>query len=447
MREAVAEVADLLQHLIRNACVNDGTPGSGGESRNADLLASYLEGHGLDLERYEPAPERASLVARLEGRRPGGPSLLLMGHTDVVPANPERWRHDPFGGELIDGEIWGRGAVDMLCQTASMAVAVRRLADEGFRPSGPLIYLAVADEEAGGTHGARWLTENVPEVVRCRYLITESGGYRVAPSSAGVPVLPVTVGEKGVYWCTVRVRGTPGHGSMPLGSDNALVKAAEVVHRLAEYRPRAQIPDVWRRFVEGAELPPALATGFVDPDRIDEVCASNLHLGLARVAHACTHTTLTPTVLRAGVKVNVIPDGADLQVDIRSLPGQTGRDIHAMLRDALGDLLDDSTEIVVATDEPASSSPFETPLWESLGRVASGLVPGARTVPSMMAGVTDARFFRQLGTIAYGFGLFSERVSLPDYLSRIHGDDERIDIDSLRLSVELWTAVTRDLLG
>ena len=147
------EVTDLLQHLIRNVCVNDGTETSGNESRSADLLATYLEGDGLDLERYEPAPGRASLVTRIEGTDADAPTLLLMGHTDVVPVNPDGWRHDPFGGELIDGEVWGRGAVDMLNLTASMAVATKRLARGGFRPKGTLIYLAVADEEALGALG------------------------------------------------------------------------------------------------------------------------------------------------------------------------------------------------------------------------------------------------------------------------------------------------------
>src|SRR5918995_2842868 len=150
-----AEVTDLLQHLIRNSCVNDGSRASGYEVRSVDVLDAYLAGSGVDIARYEPAPGRASLVARIEGRRPDAPTLLLMGHTDVVPAHDEGWRHDPFGGELIDGEVWGRGAVDMLNLTASMAVVFRAIVRRGFRPKGDLLYFAVADEEAGSTHRAR----------------------------------------------------------------------------------------------------------------------------------------------------------------------------------------------------------------------------------------------------------------------------------------------------
>src|SRR6478752_6488833 len=175
------EVTDLLQHLIRNACVNDGTVESGQEVRSADLLTTYLEGSGIDLQRFEAAPGRTSLVARIEGRDPKAPTLLLMGHTDVVPVNADHWRHDPFGGELVntdDGvaEVWGRGAVDMLNLTATMAVATRRLAASGFRPKGTLIYLAVADEEALGTHGADHLVTNERDAVQADYVITESGG-------------------------------------------------------------------------------------------------------------------------------------------------------------------------------------------------------------------------------------------------------------------------------
>ena len=163
--EPTSEVIDLLQHLIRNACVNDGTAKSGHETRSVDVLSQYLGGGGLELETYEALPGRGNLVARIEGSDPSAPTLLLMGHTDVVPVNVERWQRDPFGGELVDDEhgraqVWGRGAVDMLNLTASMAVAVKRLAQSGFKPRGTLVYLAVADEEALGTYGAAYLVDH-----------------------------------------------------------------------------------------------------------------------------------------------------------------------------------------------------------------------------------------------------------------------------------------------
>lgn len=440
---ATGPVTDLLRQLIRNGCVNDGTVSSGQESASVDVLHGWLEGPGLDVQRYEPAPGRSSLVARIEGSDPTAPSLLLMGHTDVVPVNEERWERDPFGGEVVDGEIWGRGAVDMLNLTSSMAVAFRGLARSGFRPRGTLIYLAVADEEALGTWGADWLCEHEPEAVQATYVLTEPSGVQI-PTPAGVR-LPVGVGEKGAYWVRLVVKGTAGHGSQPWGTDNALVTAARVVDRLAEYRPQADIHEAWRRFVVGAGLDPDITDALLDPARIDPALEA-LPPALARQAHACTHTTFAPTVVRGGVKTNVIPDRVELDVDIRTLPGQVGVDVRAMLDDALGDLAG-RVEIETIADDEATTSPLDTPLWDSLARVSNALVPGTALIPSMTVGATDARFFRRLGITSYGFGLLSSQVTLEDYAARFHGDNERVDLESLRLCTELWEGVAQDLLG
>jgi acetylornithine deacetylase/succinyl-diaminopimelate desuccinylase-like protein len=444
--ELVDEVTDLLQHLIRNSCVNDGTLASGQEVRNADLLNTYLEGSGAGIERYESVPGRGNLVARIEGRDPSAPSLLLMGHTDVVPVNADHWRRDPFGGELVEGEVWGRGAVDMLNETASMAVAFRRLQEERFRPAGDLVYFAVADEEALGTWGAKWMLDNEAEAVRADYVLTESGGFEMPlPSTTGTK-LPIMVGEKGSDWCTLRITGTAGHGSMPLRTDNALVKAAEVVRRLNAYRPETRLPEIWTRFVDQADLPDDLRTLLLDPARIEEFYSGLDQIGLARYIHACTHTTVAPTVMRAGVKTNVIPDAVELEVDIRTLPGQTGDEVKAMLREAVGDL-NDSVEVLAMTDDPSSESPIDTPLWDSIQRVTGSLVPGAQVVPFMIVGATDARFFRRAGVTAYGAGLFSDKIPFSEFMSMFHGNDERIDQESLRLSTEFWMGVAKDLLG
>jgi acetylornithine deacetylase/succinyl-diaminopimelate desuccinylase-like protein len=439
------EVTDLLQHMIRNACVNDGSVGSGYEVRNADLLESYLGSAGLDVERYEPAAGRTSLVARIEGSDPQAPSLLLMGHTDVVPANPDGWQRDPFGGELVDGEVWGRGAVDMLNLTASMAVATRRLAQAGFRPKGTLIYLAVADEEALGTWGAEHLVDHELDAVGATYVITESGGIPIPGAVDGALRLPVLVGEKGSCWCTLRVKGTPGHASQPWATDNALVTAAEVVRRLNEYRPETMIHETWQRFLGGLGLPDELVAPLLDPDRLVDALGS-LPTGMARQFHACTHTTFAPTVVHGGTKTNVIPDQVDLEVDIRTLPGVELPEVQAMLDEALGDLAD-RVEILRSHDDPATHSPIDSPLWDSLARVSSRFYDGSHLVPFFNVGATDARFFRRLGATSYGYGLFSQKLTFEDFGRMFHGDDERVDVESLRLSTELWEAVAHDLLG
>jgi acetylornithine deacetylase/succinyl-diaminopimelate desuccinylase-like protein len=437
------ESSDLLVHLIRNACVNDGTPESGFESRSSDVLAQYLGDTGLDLQRFTAQPGRENLVARIEGSDPNAPTLLLMGHTDVVPVNPDGWQRDPFAGEIVEGEVWGRGAVDMLNLTATMAVAFRDLARSGFKPRGTLIYFAVADEENLGTYGAEHMVEHERDAVQADYVVTEAGGFQM-PTAQG-PRLPVIVGEKGSYWCRITVPGTPGHASQPFRTDNALITAAEVVRRLAAYKPPTLIHDTWRRFIEGVDFGPEWNAALLDEEQLPEFC-EQLPLGLARQAHACTHTTFAPTVISGGTKTNVIPDKIEIEVDIRTLPGQRGADIDKMLADALGDLAA-HVHITPFDENESTASPTDTPMWESMDRVSQRLVEGSGLVPFLTVGATDARFFRRKGSVAYGYGLFSRRLGFDDYASMFHGNDERVDIDSLVLSTKLWDGLARDLVG
>jgi acetylornithine deacetylase/succinyl-diaminopimelate desuccinylase-like protein len=438
------ETVDLLQHLIRNACVNEGTESSGGESRNAEYLVSYLEGSGADIKCFESVPGRASVVARLDGTDPAAPSLLYLGHTDVVPVNPEMWRRDPFGGELVDDEVWGRGAVDMLNLTAAMAVGFRRLATSGFRPRGNLIYVGVADEEALGTYGAGWLVDNAREAVQADYVITESGGIPIE-TAAGTR-LPVMVAEKGCHWCRLTVHGTAGHASAPLRTDNALVTAAEVVRRIAEFEPPAVIGDAWRRLIDGLALPEEIGRDLVDPERIGAILEVMPDLGFARLAHASTHTTISPTIAHGGTKTNVIPDSVVLELDIRVLPGQAGDEIIAMLEEILGDLRE-RVDITTVVDERASESALDTPLWDLLSKVSTRYHEGAATIPILAVGATDARFFRKIGATAYGYGMFSKRMEFANYLSMFHGADERVDTESLGLSASLFETTAREFLG
>lgn len=448
MDQLTGQTVELLQAMIRNRCVNDGTAESGHETRNADLLADYLGSTGLDVERYEAAPGRGSLVARIAGSDPDAPSLCLMGHTDVVPVNEAGWSRDPFGGELVDGEVWGRGAVDMLNLTASMAVAFRRLADSGFRPRGDLIYFAVADEESGSRYGAQWMADHEPDAIRADYVLTENGGLH--SGSPETPYIGINVGEKGVAWRRLRVRGTPGHGSMPFRSDNALVKAAAVVQRLADYRPAPRFHELWRERVSTLGVDDATRHLLLDPASIDEVLAALPNVGAAAHLHACTHTTFSCNVLHGSpttpMKTNVIPDTVEIEVDVRTLPGETADDVQAHLDTALGDLAS-TVEVEVLMNDPASVSPTGTPLWDSLQRAIARPFPTSRLTPQLMVGFTDARVYRQFGAVAYGAGLFSPALDAGSFSSRFHGHDERIDIESLALTTHLWLDVARDLLG
>ncbi len=437
------QTTELLQAMIRNACVNDGTPESGDETRNSDLLKTFLEGAGLDTQQYESRPGRGSIVARIEGSDPDAPSLCLMGHTDVVPVSPGGWSNDPFGGELIDGEVWGRGAIDMLNLTSSMAVAFRHLARTGFRPKGDLIYFGVADEEAGGVWGAEWMFEHHPEVIDADYCLTELGGWS-SVDDHGTRHVTINIGEKGLAWRKLRVRGTPGHGSMPFGADNALVKAAEVVRRLSEHRPSPYIGEVWTAQVGSMGLPHELHAALLDPSRVYETIAT-LPVPIARACHALTHTTISPNVSHGGQKTNVIPDTVDIEVDIRTVPGTTTDDVEAMLTEALGDLSGQIEVSTLQSSDPTQSR-TDNPLWDVLARNIQIVYPGAQIVPGLVVGGTDARFYRDRGRVAYGAGLFSPDMTSATFGSRFHGHDERIDVESLALATQFWIDISRDLL-
>ncbi len=444
-----AETTELLQAMIRNACVNDGTPDSGDEIRTADLLQTFLEGAGLDVERYESRPGRGSIVARIEGSDPDADSLCLMGHTDVVPVSPDGWSNDPFGGELIrdangHDEVWGRGAIDMLNLTSSMAVAFRHLARTDFRPKGDLIYFGVADEEAGATWGAEWMFEHHPEAIDATYCLTELGGWS-SVDEHGTRNVTVNIGEKGLAWRTLTVRGTPGHGSMPYGADNALVKAAEIVRRLTEHRPTPYIGDAWRAQVAAMRIPEELRAALVDPDRVYDAITS-LPVPIARSCHALTHTTISPNVAHGGQKTNVIPDTVELEVDIRTVPGTTRADVDAMLVASLGELAP-HVEVTTLQDGVATQSPMGNELWDTIARQTQVAYPGARIIPGLVVGGTDARFYRDRGRVAYGTGLFSPSMDMATFGSRFHGHDERIDVASLGLATEFWLGIARDLLG
>ena len=442
--DLTGETTEILQQLIRNECVNDGTVGSGHEVRSVDLLESYLRLPGVEIKRYEPQPGRASLVLRIEGSDPKARSLHLMGHTDVVPVTASGWKHDPFGGELIDGEVWGRGAVDMLDVTGSMAVAVKRLLQQGFRPKGTLIFSAVADEEALGTYGAQWLTENAWDDVKADFLVTEFGGTRLPID--GAPKLPIMTAEKGSQWTRLRVKGTPGHGSMPYQADNALIKASEVITKIGRYKAPLRLHDLWKRFIEGLDLPAASRVALMNAATFD-VELDRGPAGTAPMFYAATRTTFSPNMARSGVKLNVIPDSAEIDIDIRTIAVDDREGVRKMLRDAIGEELWKDIEIVAEGDNPASESPLRSPLWDTLTKVSRKLVPGSETVPFLIVGATDARFFRRRGVVAYGYGLLSDRIPFREFAKLFHGNNERVDQESLRLTTELWEQTAREFLA
>ena len=333
----------------------------------------------------------------------------------------------------------------MLNLTSSMAVAFKDLADRGVRPRGDLLYFAVADEEAGSAHGARWVAEHHPDAIRCDYLLTESGGLHDGPAEA--PAIGISVGEKGVAWRRLRVRGTPGHGSMPFRIDNALVKAAAVVQRLAEYRPPPRFHELWRPASRRSTCRDELKAGLLDPDRIDDFLAALPTVGAAAHFHACTHTTFSPNLVDGGVmKTNVIPDSVTIEVDVRTLPGEGTDEVDAHLRAALGDLADD-VEVEVILDDPASISRTDTPLWDALQRAVTVPFPGARCRRSSPSASPTPACSASSVRSPTAPACSARRVDAAEFGRRFHGHDERVDVESLGLTVELWQRVVTDLMA
>lgn len=420
------EVVQLLQELIRIDTVNP----PGNETPAAELLRDYLGENGVACELYARVPERANLVARIPGRG-DGPRFLLLGHTDTVLADPAEWRRDPWSGDLVDGEIWGRGALDMKGQTAASAVAIASLAREGFRPTGDLIFAAVADEEGGAGFGLEWLCEAHPEAVRCQYAINEGAGERLA--LGGRAFWLCSTAEKMSSPFRLRVRGRSGHASMPGMADNALLKAAALIERLGALRPEPRHGPETEAFLAAVlgEVPPA--------EKAVERAGSASALA-ATLVEPLLAMTVSPTMIEASKKRNVIPALCEVTVDCRLLPGQTPAEAEALIRGALGGADDYELEFLEA--QGGTRSPLETPLWEAVSSFVQQVEPGAVAVPICTAGFTDSHWLRwAFGTVAYGF--FPARMD-PELAARlIHSADERVPVDDLELGLEFLRHAAR----
>ena len=438
-----SEVVVLLQQLIRNACVNDGTRESGHEYRSVETLVDYF---GVAGEVFEPAPGRQSLVYRVEGSDPEAPSLGLAPHLDVVPVDPSGWTQDPFGAEIVDGFVYGRGAVDMLNVTAAMSVAARPYINGELQPRGDLLFVALADEEAGGALGAQPYTEQRWDQAQVDFMLTEVAYPPV--SYASEQAIPVATGEKGAFWSLLRATGTPGHGSAPYGSDNALRKMVEAVHGIFAESMPVVITHEWEEFVASLDLPDDVKEALVDPDRVDgaiDTFAVDDPL-FARYAHAVTHLTISPNMLNAGMKSNVIASQASANVDIRALPGIDRSFVDSFLFKAMGSARDD-VDIEPIQDFESTLSPIGNPLWEAIGDSVEEIEGHRRLLPTIMNVATDARFWRKKGTIAYGVGLYDDRMDFSEMLALFHGHDERVSVDSVGRTTNLYVEILRHLLG
>jgi acetylornithine deacetylase/succinyl-diaminopimelate desuccinylase-like protein len=415
-----AEVTELLSGLIQL----DTTNPPGNETIAAEYLREYLEAAGLECELIARSPERANLVTRIKGTG-DGPSLLLLGHTDVVLADPSEWSVPPFSGEVRDEVVWGRGALDMKSEVAANAVAIASLAREGFEPSGDLVFAATADEENGIGFGLEWLCEAHPDAVRCDYSINEGAGDRL--ELGGTSYYLCASAEKMSSPFKLSVHGRSGHASMPGIADNALVKAAKLVERVAAYRPEPQIQQEVEAFLRTVlgEVPSA-ASAVERAAALDKIAGELVEPLLA--------PTFSPTMISASQKRNVIPALCEIVVDCRLLPGQHQKLVEPMIRAVLGTDIEYDLEWLEAQGGTRSS--LDTPLWEAVESFVAEIEPGAKAVPTCCAGFTDSHWLREaFGTVAYGF--FPMRTMTAELASQlIHSADERVPVDDLELGLE-----------
>ncbi|WP_048711965.1 M20/M25/M40 family metallo-hydrolase [Trueperella pyogenes] len=424
------ETIDLLQRLIALASVNDLTPDSGNEEAAADLFESFFDGLPVEVERIEPHPGRTTLVVTLRGTDPSAQPLTFLGHTDVVPVDEKHWTHPPFAGEITEGSIWGRGSVDMLHLTAAMAVVTRRLAEDvsrgGARPAGTLTFVAAADEEARGGLGVPWIGEHRADAFPWDAQLSEMGGAHIR-GARGKDSVVVIVGEKGAAQRRLHVRGDAGHGSIPLGR----VSAVEMLARVSRVLSQAQWPqasdEIWAGFVRAFEF----------ESELEESLISGTYRGdygefgdLAAYAHAVSHMTVAQTVARAGGPINVLPSSGELELDIRTLPGQNDDDVDRAITEALGELADHVT-IERLLSEQATASSIDTKLYRAIEETLTQANPGAKVVPILFPGGSDLRVGRHKGGAGYGFGSCSSGATLGQVYSQLHAHDEHIAVEDV----------------
>jgi acetylornithine deacetylase/succinyl-diaminopimelate desuccinylase-like protein len=424
------EAVDLLQRLIRL----DTTNPPGEETRAAELLRDYLEAHGVTCELYAREPARANLVARLRGG--DGPTLALLSHTDVVYADAPAWERDPFGGELVDGEVWGRGALDMKGQVAAGAVALASLAREGWRPQGELVFVAAADEEFGVGVGLQWLVEAHPDAVRADYSLNEGGGERIEVD--GRAFYLCATAEKMSAPFMLRVHGRSGHASMPAIADNALLKAVPLLEKLGAYEPPASIePEV-------AGLLSAVAGRVPDDPREVLGFARALDPVVGELVAPLLGPTFAPTMIDASEKRNVIPALCEVTVDSRLTPGFTPAEQLALVREALGD---GEYELESLEAVGGTRSPIGGPLWDAVTSFVADDEPEAAVAPICVSGFTDSHWLREaFGTVAYGF--FPARAMHPaEAALLIHSANERVPVDDLELGVRFLRHAAQSVLG
>lgn len=431
LNEIKPEITDLLSNLIR---LNTTNP-PGNETQAATYIAKYLSKEGFESEIIESAPGRGNVITNLKGTGEK-PSLLLLSHLDVVAANPTEWTVPPFEGKVVDGYVYGRGAYDMKCMTAIEIIIMELLKRNNIKLKGNVVLAGTADEEQGGEKGAGYLMRNDKEKVWCPYVLNEGAGLATRTEKGNV--YTVQTAEKGILWLKIKAKGTPGHGSTPNTADNAILRINSVIDKLRDYKPptiyvptlKQYLAEVARHNPELNEIFSSLLSNPRHSDQILDELAKKDH-ALAEEIRPRTKMTITPTIICGGGKENIIPSECEAVFDCRILPGQNVYETVDLIKGLLRDVGLDKLSFEFIQIHDGSESTTDTPFYNTITSVLRDFEPDCGITPTLTTGGTDSRFFREAGSVCYGF-----QPMIPDEPNdllekRMHGIDERITIENL----------------
>ena len=422
------EVVTIARDLIRFDTTNYGGGRAHGEREAAEYVAAYLEGLGLEAQLYEPITRRTNVMARVPGRDPGKPALVLHGHLDVVPAIADDWSVDPFAGEIRDGMLWGRGAVDMKDMDAMILTSVADLLRAGEQPERDLVLAFFADEENGGVEGSALVVKDRPEwFAGATEAISEVGGYSIATGDRRAYLLQT--GEKALCWIRLRARGRAGHGSR-VHPENAVTRLAEAVAALGRTSWPLAMTATTRRMIDDL-------AAIADADPADPDVVSDAYGAASAFLKSTFRTTANPTGLTAGYKHNVIPDAAEALIDVRTLPGRE----DAVLAEIAG-IVGDDIEVEIVVRDIGLEAPLSGPLVDAIAGALGRHDPGVPLIPYLLGAGTDNKALSTLGIAGYGFAPLRLPADL-DFTGMFHGVDERVPLDALVFGQRVLTDLLR----
>jgi acetylornithine deacetylase/succinyl-diaminopimelate desuccinylase-like protein len=431
LKDVKEEIANLLSDLVR---INTTNP-PGNETQAANYIAQYLAREGFKTEIIESAPGRGNVISRLKGTDEK-PSLLLLSHLDVVAANPEEWTVDPFAGIFKDGYVYGRGAIDMKSMTAIEVMIMKLLKKNNVKLKGDVVLAATADEEKGGEEGAGYLLKHYREKVWCPYVLNEGGGL-ATPTKKG-NVFTVQTAEKGILWIKIRAKGSPGHGSTPNTADNAILRMNKVIDQLANYKPETVYVPTLKQFIaeiakHDPEFDELLSRLLANPMRSEQILdeLAKKDRALAEELRPRTKMTIAPTMIHGGVKENIIPSDCEAVFDCRILPGQSVNETIDLIKSLLKNVGLDKLSFEFIQAHGGSESSTVAPLYSTIANVLREFEPDCGVTPTLTTGGTDSRFFRENGSICYGFQPMIPDEPNDQLEKRMHGVDERITIENL----------------